>query len=73
MKLIKENKVEVKEENAFDDLRDLRDKLGDDLILDEMIEELSYPRLQEFVAYIKRRYKSILDEFEPLENDEEDD
>ena len=63
--------IEQEERDAFEELKNLREIVGDDLILDEMIEELSYQRLEEFVDYIKRKYKSVISEWEPL-NDEED-
>lgn len=68
MKFIVESNEE--DSNVFDELKELRELIGDDIILDEMIEELSYQRLEEFVAYIKRRYKSIIDEWKPTEEDD---
>ena len=62
MKFLVEGETQVKEENVFDDIRALRRKLGSKLVLDEMLEELSYERLQEFVAYMKKKYKKVLEE-----------
>lgn len=57
MKLLKESEI-----NVFEELRTLREKLGDSIVLDEMKEELSYTELEEFVNYLKRRYKKSLEE-----------
>lgn len=57
MKLLKESEI-----NVFEELRTIREKLGDSIVLDEMKEELSYTELEEFVNYLKRRYKKSLEE-----------
>ena len=58
--------------DVFEELKKLRELVGDDLILDEMIEELSYQKLEEFVDYIKRKYESVIDEWEPIDDEEDD-
>ena len=57
MKLLKESEI-----NVFEELRTIREKLGDSIVLDEMKEELSYTELEEFVNYLKRKYKKSLEE-----------
>lgn len=57
MKLLRESEIDV-----FEELRTIRNKLGDTIVLDEIKEELSTEKLEGFVAYLKRRYKKVLEE-----------
>lgn len=56
MKIIKESL------DVIDELDILREKLGDEIVLDQILEEINMEKLENFVEYMKRRYKSVLNE-----------
>ena len=56
MKIIKE------EFDLVAELDLLREKLGDEIVLDKILDEISIEKLEEFVKYMKKRYKSVLND-----------
>lgn len=50
------------EYNVFEKLDEFREKLGDDVILDELKYQLSTQKLEEFVKYIEKKYKRFIED-----------
>ena len=73
MKFIRESVNTDDDYNVFDDIRDLREKLGSALLLDILIEWTSQDTLKELTAYVRRRWAKDLAMYEPPEDDEDDD